>query len=199
MAENTNEKSDEERRRILGGLFGISQNDYHEKGKYGDHLLEQYKMYVEMADKISERRSIANSFFLSLNGFLLSVLGVIPQIKSDLAEFNLVWVVAVAVAGIVFCRTWITTIKNYAKLNEAKFTIIGEIEKKLPVAVYDTEWKYLKPEADVNKSNVNGRVPKRYFPLTRIEARVPQICMLLYVGMIIGWYLVFAGVIQASP
>ena len=35
--------------------------------KYKEHLLEQYKLYVEMADRISGRRQTANSFFLSIN------------------------------------------------------------------------------------------------------------------------------------
>ena len=31
-----------------------------------DALLEQYKLYVEMMDKVSERRGNANSFFITL-------------------------------------------------------------------------------------------------------------------------------------
>jgi hypothetical protein len=31
--------------------------------KFRDYILEQYKSYVEMADRISQRRALANSFF----------------------------------------------------------------------------------------------------------------------------------------
>ena len=46
-------------------LYGISPDKY--GGEYQNHLLEQYKLYVQMADKISERRQSANSFFLTVN------------------------------------------------------------------------------------------------------------------------------------
>jgi hypothetical protein len=39
------------------------------------HLLEQYKLYIEMADRISSRRQSANSFFLSLNTTLVALGG----------------------------------------------------------------------------------------------------------------------------
>ena len=39
------------------------------------HLLEQYKLYLEMADRISSRRQSANSFFLSLNTALVALVG----------------------------------------------------------------------------------------------------------------------------
>ena len=34
---------------------------------YESAVLEQYRLYVEMADRVSARRGLANSFFLTLN------------------------------------------------------------------------------------------------------------------------------------
>ena len=34
--------------------------------KYPDHLLEQYKLYVEMTDRVSQRRERSNPFFMTL-------------------------------------------------------------------------------------------------------------------------------------
>ncbi len=42
---------------------------------YQAHLLEQYKVYVGMADKISDRRQTANSYFLAVNSGLLAFVG----------------------------------------------------------------------------------------------------------------------------
>ena len=103
---------------------------------------------IQMADKVSDRRGIANTFFLSLNTFLLTVLGVLPQLKSNIIEFTMVWIIIVAIAGVTFCITWFMLIRYYAKLNEAKFAVINEIEKKLPVTVFNTEWKYLEKNED---------------------------------------------------
>jgi len=45
----------------------MSQNIYEKDSKlYKEHLLEQYKIYVEMADRISARRNLANVFFFIL-------------------------------------------------------------------------------------------------------------------------------------
>ena len=37
-------------------------------------LLEQYKLYVEMTDRISQRRMNANTFFISVNTLLLTII-----------------------------------------------------------------------------------------------------------------------------
>jgi hypothetical protein len=35
--------------------------------KHQAAILEQYKLYVEMAERISQRRGLTNTFFLTLN------------------------------------------------------------------------------------------------------------------------------------
>jgi hypothetical protein len=194
------EEEEKRKKKALEGLLGVAVDTYKDSDKYHDQLLEQYRIYVEMADKISERRATANNFFLSVNGFLLSVLGILPQFTTTLAEFNLVWVPVVAVAGMVFCRTWIQSIRNYAKLNEVKFTIIGEIEKKLPVKPYLTEWEYLPRDGEVKEKVEQGVKSKvsKYFPLTRLETKVPWVCMILYGVIIAGWVLIYFGILPTS-
>jgi hypothetical protein len=197
---NLEDEEELRKKKALEGLLGVSADSYKDSDKYRDHLLEQYRIYVEMADKISERRANNNKFFLSVNGFLLSILGILPQFTTPLSEFNLVWVPVVGVAGIVFCRTWIQSITNYAKLNEEKFTIIQEIEKKLPVKPYLIEWNYLPRDDEVKekiKKGAKGKVSK-YFPLTRLETKVPWVCIILYAALIIGWVLVYFGILPAS-
>ena len=46
-------------------LFNEIQGDttYPENEKWHSHLLDQYKLYVEMADRISQRRATANTYF----------------------------------------------------------------------------------------------------------------------------------------
>lgn len=39
---------------------------YPHNDKWYSHLVDQYKLYVEMADRISSRRASANSYFLSV-------------------------------------------------------------------------------------------------------------------------------------
>src|SRR4051794_34978490 len=74
--------------------------------------LELYKLAVEMADRISARRALANTFFLTVNTGLAALLG----------GKELRWYVAVA--GLVFALAWWWLLQTYRKLNRAKFEVI---------------------------------------------------------------------------
>jgi len=149
--------------------------------KYKDHLLEQYKLYVEMADNISSRRQTANAFFLSVNTLLLSGLGVVFAGITDFKAQNSLAPVIPAIAGILFSYTWTMLLSNYAKLNEAKFRIINTIELELPISPYRTEWKYVD----------EGKDPKKYVPVTAIESYVAWLFIVVYSSSIvlsIAWF-----------
>lgn len=129
--------------------------------EYGDnyksHILEMYKIYLEMTDRISNRRQSANSFFLSINSALIGFIGYI-SVREDL-KFN--WIIALA--GIILCYTWYRIVRSYKDLNSGKFRVIHEIEKELPISPYDAEWKTLG----------EGKDSKLYLPFTNIELKIP--------------------------
>ena len=47
-----------------------------EKSKQIEILLEQYKLYVQLADNVSARRSQSNSFYISIITGLLPILSI---------------------------------------------------------------------------------------------------------------------------
>ena len=105
-------------------LLSVSQTEY---GKhYRDHCLTLYQGYIESADRISERRHGANTFFLTVNTALLGITGYLQA-----AGAHLLWLVALA--GVVLGYTWFRLIKSYRSLNTAKFKVIHEIEQQLPL------------------------------------------------------------------
>ncbi|MEJ8658844.1 RipA family octameric membrane protein [Streptomyces sp. MS1.AVA.4] len=137
--------------------------------KYQAAVLEQYKLYVEMADRISARRSLTNTFFLTVNtGFLAGA--------SALGRFALrevpVWGLSVATLVVLFqCGVWLLLIRSYRQLNRAKYSVIGELERKLPALLYgDAEWGELG----------EGRSWGRYVRLTNVELAVPVVFAALY-------------------
>jgi hypothetical protein len=140
---------------------------------YKKHLMEQYKLCVEMADRVSSRRSTTNNFFLTLNSLLITAIGILSRIGISGNSFNLTWVIIASFAGILFCWCWFTTINGYRTLNSSKFEIINSIEKKLPVAAFETEWKHLTPK--------DGKVKHRQ--LTKVECWIPKIFSLLYLTL----------------
>lgn len=134
-----------------------------------EHLLEQYKIYVEMADRISARRNLANVFFLTLHTAFFAAIGFSIE-KIEL--INPKWLILFPIIGLlIFCWVWRKLIKSYRSLNSAKYKVIGELEKELPRSPYwEMEWKELG----------EGKDPKKYVPLTATENWVPLIIGFLY-------------------
>ena len=60
---------------ITDKLFKISKDEYGES--YTEHCLEQYKLFVESTNQISNRRLSANSFFLTINTAIIGLTGYI--------------------------------------------------------------------------------------------------------------------------
>lgn len=150
------------------GMFPVDPatygNDYHE------HLLEQYKLYVTMADKISERRQTANNFFLTVNSFLVTIYGVLAA--TSIGKQQAAWHLAVPLAGLLIALTWATLIRSYRQLNKGKFKVIHLLEQKLPAALYAVEWQIFK----------EGK-GKDYLPFTHVERYVPFIYAGLYTAL----------------
>jgi len=114
----------------------MREKDYSEKFK--DHLLEQYKLFVEMADRVSNRRMQTNMFYTSLLSCLITVISISKAFKLS----NVV-ILTVSVLGVIICVLWCVHISSYRKLNAAKFEVIHMIEQYLPYPCYREEWKLL--------------------------------------------------------
>jgi hypothetical protein len=134
------------------------------------HYFEQYKLAVEMADQLSARRGTANTFFLTVNTGLAALLG-----GQDLRWY-------VAAAGIVFAGAWWALLKSYRDLSNAKWDVITDMEKLLPVRVFGDEWQRLKPSGkreDARRQRVRTRLGK-YRELGQVERVVPWIFVAIY-------------------
>ena len=174
----------EEQTDLDESLFKVPAKEYGEH--YQNHLLEQYKLYVQMADKISERRQAANSFYLTVNTALIAFLGLVarPDVGSApavTANPPLPWVLAVCVAGGALCYFWYRLVRSYKDLNTGKFKVVHAIESRLPASPYDAEWEAIG----------RGEDPKLYLPFTHIEVRVPWVFIVLYI-LLAGWNIIQA-------
>jgi hypothetical protein len=143
-----------------------------DKDKYGEnfneHLLEQYKLYVEMADRISERRMQTNKFYISLLSGLLALLSVLVSIGN--LNQTLIFVI-VSLLGMALCILWHINIQSYRQLNSGKFKVIHEMEQYLPFPCYDKEWGILG----------EGKEKSKYLQLTRVEKYIPLILSIPYI------------------
>ncbi len=153
-------------------LISNSQEAYGER--FRDHLLEQYKLYVDSAQKVSEKRISASNYLLTVSSSLLTLFGVIATQMSG------IWLIIIPVAGLLVSFAWFSMVKSYKDLNTAKFKVIHEMEQYLPAALFAYEWHH----CDQGKG-------KSYTPTTHVERWIPGIFALVYVTLAI---LVFVGV-----
>lgn len=141
-----------------------------DSGIYQQAVLEQYKIYVEMADRISQRRGLTNTFFLTLNTGIFTLIGVFWR---QPAAASSTWLAIPLVAVLAQCFAWFYLVRSYQKLNAAKFQVVGAIEEKLPASPYwRAEWAALG----------EGKDRTTYWPLTHIEKWIPTLFGIIYVA-----------------
>ena len=134
--------------------------------EYEKILFEQYKMYVELADRTSQRRSVANSFFITANAALLTIAS---WFKDDFGYY----IYLVSAIGIMLALFWFFNIRSYGQLNTGRFKLIHEIEKQLPLNLFAYEWELLG----------KGKSVKKYLPLSHVEKIVPFVFIALYITL----------------
>ena len=143
-------------------------------GEDANILFEQYKLYVESMNKISERRNQANTFFLTLNTIYITTLtGFFSLTKQPSTRYE--WIIFAGITGIIFSFIWRRLILSYEQLNTGKFRIIHALETRLPAKLFTAEWDILE----------QGK-GKCYKPFSHVEMYVPLIFVFLYAALVIA-------------
>lgn len=146
--------------------------------------LDLYRIMVESSESLVSRRQNVNTFFLTMNGALLTASGIIVQ-SSGGNKLSGLGVAVLAVAGAILCAAWRSLITSFGQLNRGKFQVINTIERFLQAAIYAAEWEALG----------RGKDPKVYRSFTSREIWVPTALLFLYMLTAIVAVLVALGVI----
>lgn len=128
-------------------------------------MFEQYKMIVNSAIKVTEWRQATNKFYLAVNSALITAVTYLFGIGINIVT------PAIGVIGIVLSIIWRRNLKYYKQLNKAKFKVIYNIEKKLPLKIFMLEQKYY-----LDGGGKSG---------TEIEAWIPTVFILVYIVIFI--------------
>lgn len=137
-------------------------------------LLEQYKLYVQLADNVSARRIDAGKFYITLLSALLAVIPFAVDQNTPPGIRRLVFLL-IGFLGVVLCVIWIVNIRSYKQLNALKFQVIQEMEQQLPFASYAREWEILDEE----------RERFSYRRLSKVEQYVPALLIIPYVILLL--------------
>lgn len=130
---------------------------------------EQYKLFVDSAEHVSDKRMSANNYFLTINTALVSMIGL--SISSDFFSNQSWFVRIISLMGILICLIWFFVVVSHKQLNTGKYQLIHKLEKKLPIKLFDEEWEILG----------SGKNLWKYLPLSHVEMGVPILFGLLYV------------------
>lgn len=130
-------------------------------------LLSQWQTCVEMANAVSERRDSVNNLFVTLNSGIITAISFIWEEKT----------LPLILAGILSCVVWFLYIITLKRLNAAKFRVINNIEKLLPIAAFDDEWQDL-------KENKNKSIFNKYIECTQLEIWLPILFSIIYIGLL---------------
>jgi hypothetical protein len=89
--------------------------------------------------------------------------------------------VALCAVGVLSAVVWYLLLRSYRDLNTAKFAVIHEVEKALPIQLFADEWKTLKQDPVTHWR-------KRYAELGSVERIAPV--LFAAINIILAVYLV---------
>lgn len=150
-----------------------------------ERTIELYKLMVTSSESLVARRQGVNTFFLTAHGAILTAAGLLLGNGASPTLRN--WgMLVLALTGFVLAAAWRSLIKSAGQLNTGKFVVINRIEKLLPVAIYQAEWKALD----------EGKNPSKYQTFTSRETWVPSTFQAIYVlGALVDVIFLSHGVI----
>lgn len=140
------------------------QEKHNDNGDY--FILEQWKVCVESANIISQRRDSMNNLFATLNVANVAAISFTWSLKSIMCSLG----------GMVICLIWLISIRYYANLNTVKFEVINYIEKSFNIKPFTREWNII--------SNISK---DPFLKGTNIEKGIPIAFLAIYI--IISGYL----------
>jgi len=149
---------------------GVGPDSYADGGeRFQAAVLEQWKVYVEMAERLSARRSLTNTFFMTLNSLIVGTLAAWGQSRPAPPAYVLILLLLPVLAQ---CVAWFGQVRSYRQVGAAKYLVVGALEERLPASPFwRAEWHALG----------EGRDRRRYWPLTRLEQWIPVLFGSTYV------------------
>tara|TARA_E500000178_G_C16691539_1_gene603931 strand:- start:2 stop:556 length:555 start_codon:yes stop_codon:yes gene_type:complete len=131
---------------------------------YHHLLMEQYKIYFNISDNINARRTVINTFFLTLHAIILAVIGLSLSRMPSVPNLVLLLITLMGLLGL--CFSWWKLARYYRQVARAKRQVISELEKRLP------------SNASVTADRQLGNTKRN--PLFSIETTLPIIFATLY-------------------
>ncbi len=148
-------------------LWNTNDTEAFNNEVYHQLLIEQYKVYVEMADRVNARRSLAHTFFMTFHAVILGILGL--TLSHEQTIYRVGFLLFPLLGLLVMCYGWWCLVQYFRRTMRAKTLVIAELEKRLPSSP-----SWLAERKAMGRENPYG-------PLKRMEVILPIIFALLYI------------------
>lgn len=148
-------------------LWNTNDTEAYNNEVYHQLLIEQYKVYVEMADRVNARRSLAHTFFMTFHAVILGILGL--TLSHEQTIYRVGFLLFPLLGLLVMCYGWWCLVQYFRRTMRAKTLVIAELEKRLPSSP-----SWLAERKAMGRENPYG-------PLKRMEVILPIIFALLYI------------------
>jgi hypothetical protein len=164
---------------------------------------DEFKLFYESAEKVTDRRNAANRWNYSICIAILGAIAAIISWSLDKPTFlmtGIVCVVLLAAMAALYCTLWVGQIRDLKELNNAKFTVINEManfvsfgdgsnEKLISYKPFEKEWDALtkaKIAEEVKSINIIA------LKSSNIEYLIPKAFRILFVLIVVavpleGW------------
>ena len=153
------------------------------------NVIDLYQTIVASSESLVGRRQAVNTFFLTINGAMLTAYGLVSQ---NIGTYRLsgAAMAVIALSGIVLSLAWRSLITSFGQLNTGKFKVINTIEQHLPVAIFAAEWEALG----------RGNNPRIYRSFTSREIWVPNLLAAVhFVASIVAILVLFDVISVPKP
>jgi hypothetical protein len=122
--------------------------------------LALYRLYLDTAEKASDRRLQANTWMLSVNSAVVALYGYLgagsgPSAGNDRG----VWLWAIPATGIIVCVAWAALLESYRKVNAAKYRVLQDMERGFSPRLFTDEWTYYSKEKRTSLSHIEMWIP----------------------------------------
>jgi hypothetical protein len=88
-----------------------------------DSKLALFQLYLATAERVSDRRALANSWMLSVNSAIDALYGCLEADKASVSTGQkTIWLWAIPGPGAITCLAWAALLASYRKLNQAKLS-----------------------------------------------------------------------------
>jgi Flp pilus assembly protein TadB len=158
---------------------------------------DEFKLYYESTEKVTDRRLDTNRWNYSACAAILVGLAAIVKwgvVSSELRWIGVTAVVLLCMMAVLFCQLWIAQIRDFKKLNDAKFEVLNQMAPLLdfdpsnPNRVrsyqpFEREWNRLKDEGAVNKVRKLNIIALKS---SHMEQFIPRAFQLVFVAILVA-------------